>query len=708
MDLDLKSMSNEDLRDYLSKLGGKPQKNWNRTKLLSSIYLLELKKMTVSQLKKYALELDISIPSGLTKDKIINHIYSIYLDSFIEKNTNNDNNDNSDTIANSVIVEPGKTKVANNLGAGKYHLTVYTICPKCGENIYGSFLTQSNADNIFEHKDYLKLFSCCPACGKKLLLTQNNYLEKIDNSNHKSAFKELKNTITQSLADKYLTEEQKNESDIISTAKNKVAANASNILSSTDNLKTYLNHLIHIESDLYYLRERYVALQIQVFLNNQSEVRTINFLNNHCEEKIISETNTLNDEIYELKDKIARPKRYIQSKDIIIDFTSLGIEKPHEPTIEVLNKPVAPTTPSISKPIPPLQPTYKKPNLFNRKRILAENDSLKNKYEFELSKYQEEIDKYNIIMEQYRQETESYSHNLEEYNQSLDQYNKAEEVYQDELKQYDVLCAEATEKILKEEIASFVAENKSLLAKKKSDIKAISSKEQKILKDQLSVIPQIGISSFLALEIKTIKAQIRKLVQKLEEMYSANIIYGKYRNYVALTTIFEYLDSGRCNSLEGPDGAYNLYEAEIRSNEIISQLSTIVRSLEDIKANQFMLYKELKSINQNLKSINTSMDQAVGWIATANMTLQQTNRLLSSISVSAEKMSNDLSSIDATTSSMDNHLKDIKKSTEQISNYSKAIVENTALTSYYSAVNAQYSKINAELTDALGFMIAMR
>ena len=80
MDLDLKSMSNEDLRDYLSKLGGKPQKNWNRTKLLSSIYLLELKKMTVSQLKKYALELDISIPSGLTKDKIINHIYSIYLD----------------------------------------------------------------------------------------------------------------------------------------------------------------------------------------------------------------------------------------------------------------------------------------------------------------------------------------------------------------------------------------------------------------------------------------------------------------------------------------------------------------------------------------------------------------------------------------------------------------------------------------------------
>lgn len=83
----------------------------------------------------------------------------------------------------------------------------------------------------------------------------------------------------------------------------------------------------------------------------------------------------------------------------------------------------------------------------------------------------------------------------------------------------------------------------------------------------------------------------------LEKLYAENIIYPKYRNMVAVTTIYEYLESGRCNRLEGPDGAYNLYEMELRQNIIIGQLSVIASNLERIKENQFMLYNEIVEAN---------------------------------------------------------------------------------------------------------------
>ena len=88
------------------------------------------------------------------------------------------------------------------------------------------------------------------------------------------------------------------------------------------------------------------------------------------------------------------------------------------------------------------------------------------------------------------------------------------------------------------------------------------------------------------------------LKDALENLYDVNIIYPKYRNLVAVTTIYEYLASGRCDTLEGADGAYNLYEMELRQNIIIGQLSSVLDSLEQIKNNQFTLYNEIEESNR--------------------------------------------------------------------------------------------------------------
>ena len=61
-----------------------------------------------------------------------------------------------------------------------------------------------------------------------------------------------------------------------------------------------------------------------------------------------------------------------------------------------------------------------------------------------------------------------------------------------------------------------------------------------------------------------------------------------------MTTMYEYFASGRCSELTGPDGAYNLYEAELRQNLIINKRDVIIKELGAIQQNQHMLYQEMQ------------------------------------------------------------------------------------------------------------------
>lgn len=93
------------------------------------------------------------------------------------------------------------------------------------------------------------------------------------------------------------------------------------------------------------------------------------------------------------------------------------------------------------------------------------------------------------------------------------------------------------------------------------------------------------------------------LQTSLTKLYSQNIVYAKYRNIVAIAAIYEYFDSGRCTELEGPNGAYNMYEGELRSNIIISSLSQIVSDLEQIKNGQYALYEQICQSNEKVEQI---------------------------------------------------------------------------------------------------------
>ena len=89
----------------------------------------------------------------------------------------------------------------------------------------------------------------------------------------------------------------------------------------------------------------------------------------------------------------------------------------------------------------------------------------------------------------------------------------------------------------------------------------------------------------------------------LAKLYDKDIIFGKYRNMVAMSSIYEYFASGRVSELTGPTGAYNLYESELRQNLVVSELQKINSNLEEIKANQYILYSEIKKGNETQRQI---------------------------------------------------------------------------------------------------------
>ena len=125
-----------------------------------------------------------------------------------------------------------------------------------------------------------------------------------------------------------------------------------------------------------------------------------------------------------------------------------------------------------------------------------------------------------------------------------------------------------------------------------------------------------------------------------------------------MSSFLDYFLSGRVTTLDGPNGAYNLYEQESKADVIIGKLDVIIISFEKIKENQYYIYNELQSANSMLTLINEQL--------LFNNVLQV---------VQLEKLDN------------------IERNTEEIA--------------YNTKVAAFYSKKHAELTDALGFMMAL-
>lgn len=121
-------------------------------------------------------------------------------------------------------------------------------------------------------------------------------------------------------------------------------------------------------------------------------------------------------------------------------------------------------------------------------------------------------------------------------------------------------------------------------------------------------IHNIQILNNIDLALKNCKNELIETNNVLKQYYDLGYIYPKYRGLIPVCTIYEYLDSGRCFRLEGHEGAYNLYENELRMNIILNKLNEIIYRLDDISSSQHLLANEIKSSNIQINNLCNSLE----------------------------------------------------------------------------------------------------
>ena len=98
-----------------------------------------------------------------------------------------------------------------------------------------------------------------------------------------------------------------------------------------------------------------------------------------------------------------------------------------------------------------------------------------------------------------------------------------------------------------------------------------------------------------------------------------------------------------------------------------------------------MVYSELQRVNKNLTKLNDTMKDAVTAI---------------------KEVERDTYSIAESLCDIERNTNNITNTNESIAKANETIAKNSAVIAHNTAVNAFYAKKNAELTDALGYMVA--
>jgi len=375
---------------------------------------------------------------------------------------------------------------------------------------------------------------------------------------------------------------------------------SSEILSDKNKLLEYMKNIIEIESEIYSLESRFNSLKYLKSYNIEMHLLIDSF--SICLSQV---------------EKIEK----IDSE--ICEINSTFVEKP---TLEYFINKNNVAKPEFIK-TKPAEPTLKTPGLFNKKKVEQENEELLFNYNSELEKYEKAKEEYKTLLNKYEIESENAKEEAKK------QFEQALQKYQER-----------------------IDNNKAILDNK------IMQKEE-FINDSENKIKELLMENTYYKKVKSIEYEMEYIYKCLEEpirlkqeLYSYNIIYGKYRNFIAVSSFVDYFMSGRCDCLDGGNGAYNLYEQESRTDIIINKMDVIISKLDQIAENQYYIYNKLTEINETLKDISN---------------LLLVNDLIQVVQVA--------------------ELQKIEEKTNEIA-------YNTKVTSFYAEKTAKYAKIMTYLT----------
>lgn len=290
-------------------------------------------------------------------------------------------------------------------------------------------------------------------------------------------------------------------------------------------------------------------------------------------------------------------------------------------------EPVAPNMLYVPEPRleRPQVPQYEKPGFFNKRKVEEQNAALRAEYESKLSTYdaaKRKVDEARANAE------EEYARECEACRRQANQ------------RRYEI--ERAAEKRLRE-----------LAGEAETRLRETERQTREAAAQNGEASPAL---LFVRQEIESAEENALKALMLIRSLYAQGVVHPKYANFLAVCTLYDYLDTGRCTELAGPNGAYNLYESELRANTIISKLESIEGKLDDIRDVQYSAYATLTSVKSSLASIDGKLSNAVKELA---------------------RMSEGIESIE----------------------------KSSAATAYHAEAAAYYAKVNAEIAAAPSFGI---
>lgn len=449
-------------------------------------------------------------------------------------------------------------------------INIMTECCNCGQ-LYSGKLYKSTAEWQSLAKVARKGMPTCSVCGEKIFQKEAYSVWNIGKADA-SLKKQLRENISQFESEKCRTTVQK-QLPKVKSLKDMKADNeiAQKIKSDMPSLKVYLQHLVDLEIWSRFLVESIVGIETENIAIKKWEVHKDAF-------EVQLAAKKRQEKEKRLLDNIEKLKKTFES--------TVWVEKVEEIKLSV---PVVPTYLQENIPQKPAVPIMKQPGFFNKKTVLAENERVQQEYDKAYVKYEEELKELENIKKQNLYLREQYEEELRKYEENVKSENERIKLEKKRLEEEGAIRKQEAEKELNKQINE--------INEKINELKNITNNLEE--------------ENFIETVLKKEKDECLELLKVICEaknkLLSINVIYPNYRDVFALSSFYEYFNSERCYLLEGPDGAYNLYEAERRSDAV----STFFCKLEDINKKQVVLYREANEMFKKLHSLTGSLKEAI-------------------------------------------------------------------------------------------------
>lgn len=164
---------------------------------------------------------------------------------------------------------------------------------------------------------------------------------------------------------------------------------------------------------------------------------------------------------------------------------------------------------------------------------------------------------------------------------------------------------------------------------------SVAEYEKELADDRVRVQAELVRKRSLGEIIEMMEKERARAEENLQRIYSADVVFPKYRNLAMLASIHEYLCAKRCEDLPA---AYNILEQEMLMNRIITGIQNIVERLDDIKQGQYMLYRAVMEGNQKAEELVSIAYGMAGQMQTQTQHLGQLNDQMRAQADTMERM----------------------------------------------------------------------